>query len=751
MVMFHIVHSEAQECDSGWTYHNGYCYILRTNQDTYSNHEASCAASGGHLTSILNQDENDFVHSLGSEGMHIWLGASPCPNINSNDDFIAHCVWNDGNAVSGYQNWNANEPNNHSEMCIEMYVANESKDKKWNDPDCNNLNEAVCKKRGIPAWIDGVDEWTSKFDNQGWSTVPVGGLIAGFERSGSRENGNNGISHIEFAYYVMSLWPDVCTHEDWTHTWDHNHRWVTCPPGSAINGLYRSHPGQGDRLSHIEEGKCCKGVTDECKEVNVDAQLDRLGLAICPVGYAIRGMYKSSCDALHCLDKFECCKVIEHMPTPAPTPSPSSVPSVESTTQAPTKLPTTEDPTKQPSLFPTTEFPTKLPTRDPATSLPTQLPSTDPSISRPTEMPTDIPTTENPTKQPSLLPTTEDPTKLPTKYPITSLPTQLPTNVPSTSRPTKVPTNIPTTDSPTKLPSNEPSISRPTNFPITEHPTKQPSLAPTTADPTNFVATELPTKQSSLFPTRTAYTPSLFPTTKNSTKSPTRDPFTSPPTQQPSNVISIVTKVVKEERSYWWSDLHWWLLIIIITAVMLALFITCVVAYLFYKKFKLEKEEKAIVMEELKYEQDGIGGFFENANITESKIKENPLHMKRSADLTIQTHPYEAQMILSNDVEFNENVFAKRNPEMFAPKQIARDEVIEIDELTESLIFGGESLHDLDRFSTIANESTLSLGGGSAMTPSDGLYHRDSEILRMNWNNDMDFTNEGIETTSIVP
>jgi len=178
------------------------------------------------------------------------------------------------------------------------------------------------------------------------------------------------------------------------------------------------------------------------------------------------------------------------------------------------------------------------------------------------------------------------------------------------------------------------------------------------------------------------------------------------------------------------------------------------VAYLFYKKFRLEKEAKAMVEEELKYEQDGICGFFKNANITESKIYENPLHMKRSADITIQTHPYEAQMILSNDDEFNENVFAKRSPEMFAPGQVAREEVIEVDELTESFIYGGpggESLHDLDRFSKTANESLMSVFGGSAKTPSDGLYYRDSEILHMHWNENMGFTNEGIETTSTVP
>jgi len=178
----------------------------------------------------------------------------------------------------------------------------------------------------IEEWIiTGVDTaWETNFDNAGWSTVPSGALITGFERSGSMDGGDYGIYHLEKAHYIMSQWTDSCVEEDyWMHEWDNNDRWVTCPTGTAINGLYRGNSGEEGRLHNIEYGKCCKGVTSECMEVGVEAELDNPGLASCPLGYALNGMYRGGCDDLHCLEKFHCCKVIPYMPTAAPTESPT--------------------------------------------------------------------------------------------------------------------------------------------------------------------------------------------------------------------------------------------------------------------------------------------------------------------------------------------------------------------------------------------------------------------------------------------
>merc|ERR1719357_1311133 len=177
----------------------------------------------------------------------------------------------------------------------------------------------------IEAWInEGESDWQSSFDNEGWSTVPNGALITGLERSGRMGGDENGIYHIEKTTWIMSAWTDSCQDADWMHQWDNNDRWVHCPAGTALNGLYRSNSGEEGRLHNIEYGKCCTDVTEECMEHGVEAELDAPGLAKCPFGYAINGMYRGSCDEIHCLEKFNCCKVIGYQPTNMPTPEPVS-------------------------------------------------------------------------------------------------------------------------------------------------------------------------------------------------------------------------------------------------------------------------------------------------------------------------------------------------------------------------------------------------------------------------------------------
>jgi len=177
----------------------------------------------------------------------------------------------------------------------------------------------------IEAWInEGESDWTTSFDNEGWSNAPNGAFITGLERSGRMGNNEDGIYHIEKITWIMSAWTDSCQDADWMHQWDNNDRWVYCPSGTALNGLYRSSSGEEGRLHNIEYGKCCTGVTQECFEHGVEAELDAPGLAKCPFGYAIHGMYRGSCDELHCLEKFSCCKVIGYQPTNMPTPEPTS-------------------------------------------------------------------------------------------------------------------------------------------------------------------------------------------------------------------------------------------------------------------------------------------------------------------------------------------------------------------------------------------------------------------------------------------
>merc|ERR1719419_753042 len=74
-------------------------------------------------------------------------------------------------------------------------------------------------------------------------------------------------------------------------------------------------------------------------EVDVSASFDYEGLTSCPQGYALTGMWRQECAELHCMEKINCCKVIEHMPTVSPT--------------QPTKAPSTK-PSENPTTYVTT-------------------------------------------------------------------------------------------------------------------------------------------------------------------------------------------------------------------------------------------------------------------------------------------------------------------------------------------------------------------------------------------------------------
>ncbi len=66
-------------CPDGWEEFEDNCYQYRTNKEDWSVSNIDCTSSGGHLTSIHSQAENDFVARF-TEYPGIWLGSS---NLNS--------------------------------------------------------------------------------------------------------------------------------------------------------------------------------------------------------------------------------------------------------------------------------------------------------------------------------------------------------------------------------------------------------------------------------------------------------------------------------------------------------------------------------------------------------------------------------------------------------------------------------------------------------------------------------------------
>mmetsp|Transcript_36406 Transcript_36406/g.46364 ORF Transcript_36406/g.46364 Transcript_36406/m.46364 type:complete len:99 (-) Transcript_36406:46-342(-) len=56
---------------------NGFCYKYHGYESTWFDAESSCIEEGGHLTSLENQEESDFVISLRTNPYYfIWVGLS---------------------------------------------------------------------------------------------------------------------------------------------------------------------------------------------------------------------------------------------------------------------------------------------------------------------------------------------------------------------------------------------------------------------------------------------------------------------------------------------------------------------------------------------------------------------------------------------------------------------------------------------------------------------------------------------------
>ena len=105
---------------------NGHIYYL-LNQSTWVEAEGAAQTLSGHLVSVGNQAEQDWVlgqfGNWGGQQRLLWIGfydADPVLNATNPVDRRAEFVWANGEPVS-YVNWNAVEPNNYRERG-EYYV-----------------------------------------------------------------------------------------------------------------------------------------------------------------------------------------------------------------------------------------------------------------------------------------------------------------------------------------------------------------------------------------------------------------------------------------------------------------------------------------------------------------------------------------------------------------------------------------------------------------------------------------------------
>ena len=109
---------------------NHHSYLL-LDTATWKESEAEAVALGGHLATIRNQAEEDWVfHTFGSYGgkQHLlWIGLSDTASK-------FHFSWSSGES-SSYTCWAPGEPNNagRGEDFVAIYYPNHSQGGKWND------------------------------------------------------------------------------------------------------------------------------------------------------------------------------------------------------------------------------------------------------------------------------------------------------------------------------------------------------------------------------------------------------------------------------------------------------------------------------------------------------------------------------------------------------------------------------------------------------------------------------------------
>lgn len=149
--------SDCVRYGTGATYFSGtrHCYAVVNEPATYEAAQEQCVTLGGHLVTLANQAENDFVWNLNSE--EHWIGASDgkAPTSSGKGTF----TWLTGEPFA-YTNWSKHQPDGSStdcgasgltgpcyEHCAFQWTGGEH-DGEWNDRFCLHTIKTVCELEG---------------------------------------------------------------------------------------------------------------------------------------------------------------------------------------------------------------------------------------------------------------------------------------------------------------------------------------------------------------------------------------------------------------------------------------------------------------------------------------------------------------------------------------------------------------------------------------------------------------------------
>lgn len=91
--------------------------------------------------------------------------------------------------------------------------------------------------------------------------------------------------------------------------------WQECPDGFFMTGIYR---GGSQALNSILHYQCCQPCQEDgrtvlraggCTQADWVASFDRAGWSNCPANTYVRGLYKSSCNYIYCIEYARCCTI----------------------------------------------------------------------------------------------------------------------------------------------------------------------------------------------------------------------------------------------------------------------------------------------------------------------------------------------------------------------------------------------------------------------------------------------------------